>query len=635
MTLLISLSFFVVCQADPWTGRFIIEFELNSGFPNRSFSDQHRLPVNPSDIAEKKDYTESDSLSDIKRQQTYICREKTTFIKFISWQWLYATHLMVAYGLTLSTRYAPSSFICYSWLPVEVIVAGGWLLKSYWKPDSSPFYPFARQVLSILTQEDQCLAIITMMPGYGRNQQQGQPSGSSDQQAPQTYTHPLVHLTSLLFSNFGDGNQGPQQHQHTLDSNCFIHPCHGLCRFRPLSDSSNNGTLNSLKSSTGHTEATPRQDSCPHFADTTASAGKVVCNVIMVRQDGQLRQCGTAVKNAKALMSHKSGYHTGKKNCDMPLIGEDGRQRPCGKLCKNAHALSCHKNRYHCGQKTCDVNLVGENGQLQPCGKACINSKTLKEHKRRDHSMQQTCVAIMVGEDGQQRPCGKTFKNIETLYSHKSKYHSGQRACDETVVGKNGQQQRCGKTFKNAQTLYTHKNNYHSEQQTCCLTVVGEDGQEQQCSKVCRNAKALSNHKRRDHTGQQTCDKTLVSEDGQQRPCAKVCRNFGALQAHKRRAHTGLQTCDTTLIGKDGQARPCGVNFKNLQSLLSHKNRYHTREKTCDMTVVGKNGLQRPCRKVCKNAGSLSDHKRRHRKRKPVDVDQGDDLSHPESKKKK
>ncbi|WOG27023.1 hypothetical protein [Endozoicomonas sp. 8E] len=622
------LSFFVACQADPWTGRFIIEFELNSGFTNRSFSikrDQHTLTVNPSDIAEKKDYTQSDSLSEVKRQQTYVFREKKTIIKSISWQWLYATNLMVAYGLTLSTKYAPSSFISYSWLPIEVIVAVGWLLKSYWNPDSSPFYPIARQLISILTQEDQSLAIITMMPGYGHNQQQGRPSGSSDQQAPQTFTHPLVHLTNLVFSNFGDGNQGPQQHQHTLDLNCFIHPCHGLCRFRPSSDSYDSGALNSKESSIGHTEARPGQDSCPHFVNrncyrcnlmdgvasdgvtmnsagdgatnTNTSAGKVICNVIVVGKDGQLRQCETACKNVRTLSAHKSGHHTGKKNCNMTLIGEDGRQLPCGKLCKNAHALSSHKSRYHRGQKTCDVNLIGEERQSRPCGKVCINSKALTEHKRRDHSEQKTCEIIVVGKDGQQWPCGKTCKNIQILSIHKSKYHTGQKSCKETVAGKDGKQRPCGKTCINAQALYAHKNNCHS--------------------------------------GQQTCDMTLVSEDNQERPCGKVCKNPETMRVHKRSVHTGQQTCAVTVVGKNGQSMLCGLVFKNLHSLSSHKSRIHSGQQSCGMTVVGKDGQPRLCGKVCKNAGALSNHKIKHRKRKPVNVEQDDDLSPQEDKKKK
>ncbi|WOG26983.1 hypothetical protein [Endozoicomonas sp. 8E] len=117
----------------------------------------------------------------------------------------------------------------------EKIATVGWLLKSYWNPDSALFKPTGQTEVR-LTQGSQPFAITAMMHGSGDEQQQNQPSESSGQQAPQAISQPTSAFTSPLYSGSGDGYEDPQQHSHTLALDCFVHPCHGVCKFRPSSE---------------------------------------------------------------------------------------------------------------------------------------------------------------------------------------------------------------------------------------------------------------------------------------------------------------------------------------------------------------------------------------------------------------
>ncbi|WP_257282297.1 ankyrin repeat domain-containing protein [Endozoicomonas sp. ISHI1] len=117
-----------------------------------------------------------------------------------------------------------------------------------------------------LCQEQPVAAIITM-PGSGNNQQQYPPSESPGQEAQETTARPTVSFNSFLYSDSAEGNGGPQQSLHSLDLNCFVSPCHGVCQFRTSSDSSGSTewSMNSAENSTGHTGATPEQSSCPYL----------------------------------------------------------------------------------------------------------------------------------------------------------------------------------------------------------------------------------------------------------------------------------------------------------------------------------------------------------------------------------
>ncbi|WOG27060.1 C2H2-type zinc finger protein [Endozoicomonas sp. 8E] len=533
----------VICQAEPLTGRFIVELEQSAGSLKKNVSinhDRHKWTGRPSGIADKNDCAELHWEPKKKRHRYYSYGMKTTFIGSISWQWLYVTNLLIAYGLILTGEDTPPSSTHSLWFLVV-----GRLLKSYWNPDLSMFNPIGYQeAVSILTQGDHPIAINTMMPGHEHDPQQGQSSESSGQQTAQSTTHITGYFTSLLFSDSADGEEAPEQYSHTLGLNCFVHPCHGICRFRPASDSSSCNATNGVASdSTGA--------GVPHATDLY---GQVTCNVILIGENGQLLQCGKVFKNAESLSTHKKRLHTGQQTCDVTVVGEDGQQQSCGMACKNAKALSNHKRRDHSGAQTCPE-----------CQKTLPNWKALHVHKSAYHTGQQTCPK-----------CQKTLPNAKALYVHKRRDHTGAQTCPE-----------CQKTLPNAQALSDHKRRNHTGAQTC-----------PECQKTLPNAKALSAHKRRDHTGAQTCPecqktlpnaqalsvhKTKYHTGAQTCPeCQKTLPTAQALSGHKRRDHAGQKTCEETIVGEDGQPRPCEKVCKSAQALSEHK-RVHRKRKLVDL----------------------------------------------------
>ncbi len=409
---------------------------------------------------------------------------KTIIIESISWQWLYATNLLIAYELVLNTKDTPLYYNPYSGISVKVVAAFGSLLKSYWDIDSPSFNSMELREAS----QDHPFVITAMMPGSGHNQQPNPPSESSGQEAPKALPQPIGYFTSLLYSDSGGDGGVPKQQPHTLGLNCFVHPCHGACQFRQSSDLSDSRALDCEESVTSHTIAKAEQSSCPHLANRHCS----ICNPVNgVTSDGvgiNSMVAGTIDKDIPA----------GKAICTLIISGEGDQSLQCGKVFKNAKTLSHHKSYYHSGQKTCHLTVFGEDGQPQTCGNICKNAQALWNHKKRKHTdnSQQTCYINVIGEDGQPRPCRKIFKNADSLSAHRRGYHSGQRTCDLTVVGEDGQPKPCGKVLKNTQAFKDHKRRGHSKQTICDVTVIRKDGQPQSCGKVCKNGEALSYHKR-------------------------------------------------------------------------------------------------------------------------------------------
>ncbi|WP_257253312.1 hypothetical protein, partial [Endozoicomonas sp. SESOKO3] len=210
---------------------------------------------NPSYSTDTNDYVAPISPPDNKSHRLVSYRLKTSFIESISWQLLYATHFPVAYELVMTSNDAALSGKPYSWIPVEAFVAVGWLLKSYWHPDSLLFKPLE----PLKSSQDYPFTITTAMIGSG-NMKQNQPSGSSVQQVPQATSNRIGSYTGSLYSGSGGSNEDSEQHQHTLGLNCFVHLCNGVCRFRHLSNrESAEWPLNSAGNSTGHT----LHDACP------------------------------------------------------------------------------------------------------------------------------------------------------------------------------------------------------------------------------------------------------------------------------------------------------------------------------------------------------------------------------------
>ncbi|WP_257255387.1 hypothetical protein [Endozoicomonas sp. SESOKO3] len=656
--LLLLLS--VICQAEVLTERYIVMPEQKTTSPNQSFSikyGRYTLSDRASDITDTNGYSESGSPTDDKRQRACDYRTKTPPIESISWQWLCATDLLFAYELILPPRDGPLCATPYSWVPLQAVVTVSWLLKNYWNSDSPLFNPTEQLSLTDRQEmsQNQPFAGIILMPGSGQARASGQPSESSDRGAPKAISHLTVSFTSPTDFGSSGGNSGPLPHQHTLDINCFVHPCHGVCSFRLSFDSNEPAEwpLNYGQSSCPHLASGYCFSCMGHYAPLLNARSQPYpsldlpdiqfqCNSREVSEPqpygidvNRDNSCHSVDRVPSESMRAGDPFTTDanrQKTCKVIVIWEDGQPRPCGKICRSAQILSVHKSRYHTGQKTCEVSVIGEDGKPRPCGKICRNGQVLTDHKRNEHSGQQTCGVTVIGKDGQQRPCRTTCKNAKALSNHKTRIHSRQKACDVNVVGEDGQQQPCGKLCQNNGDLINHKRNVHSGRRTCDVAVVEESGQLRPCGTVCKSAKSLSNHKRNVHSGQRTCQVTVVGEDGRQRSCGKVCKGVQALYNHKTRDHSKQKTCNITLAGEKAQQRPYGKICKNARALTDHKSSDHRGQQTCDVTLVGKDDQPRPCRKQCIDAQVLWDRKRAHRKRKSSDLDRNDNSSPQEGR---
>ncbi len=248
-TLLAIISVF--CQAELLTMPFVVEFQQDAGSSTQSFSIKSDLNTQPhisSDIADTNGDPDSDFLPVNKRHRLSGNGLKTAFIKSISWQWLYATNLLVAYELVHGAALGAKSI---SWLPSEAFVLVGWLLKSYWNPDSLLFNPLEKPgVASMMSQGDEPFTITRMMLPGNNQQQNGQrnqqPSSSGQQASGTSSNQPGSYSSSPLSSGSGGGNEGSEQHQHTLGLDCYVDSCHGVCKLRSSTDSkaSAEGPLN-------------------------------------------------------------------------------------------------------------------------------------------------------------------------------------------------------------------------------------------------------------------------------------------------------------------------------------------------------------------------------------------------------
>lgn len=635
------------------TRHFIAGLQQNAGFPNQSFSIKpvrYKLPGRPSCIANINGYTGPDSAPYNIRHKFNSYEIVTTLTESISWQLLYAKNLLIAFELILTNRDIPPGLSSYSWLKIETDVAVGWFLKSWWNLDSVQLNLLQQQKIS----QDQPFVIATMMHGPVNYQQQGQASGSADQQAPTSPAHPIGYFNSHLYCDSGEGKGDPQQHRHTLSLNCFVHPCYGVCQLRPSSDSE---TQNSEETLTGFREARPGQNSCPHLANGSCFSCTDNFNPVDViyseqntpfeRLDihsgiqapfdsGQPSQgedldensknnCNPRAEVAIDLMSAEATYTidtTGPLNHELSIspnltatsdnLGCIGEPLDVKTLLKEEEITSTlpHTN------KRLTTNESSQPDQSHP------HLSQTGPTPAKDNFGQLICKVVVVRKDGYQQPCWTFCKNARAMSTHQSRYHRGQRTCELMVVRKNGQQRPCGKLCQNANALWTHKRRDHSGQQTCDETVVGKDGRLRPCGVVLKNALSMSCHKTKYHTGEKICDKPLVEEDGWQRPCGAVCKNAVSLSYHRRKKHTEQKTCVVTVIGEDGQPRPCMKVLSSSQCLSFHKKRYHSGQKTCDIKVIGEDNQQRPCGKVFKNTPSLSFHKKRyHSEKKTCDIE--------------
>ncbi|WOG26885.1 hypothetical protein [Endozoicomonas sp. 8E] len=647
----------VICQAGSLTRRFIVELEQDTGSPKQNFSIKHdwrTLSGNLSDIAYINDYVEPDLVTDKKRHRSHDYGIEKTIIESISWQWLYAGNLLIAYELFVTTKVGPRIATLYLWLPLEVLVAVVWFLKNYWNPDKRLFGTIEQQVTSIMTEGNHPFATITAVFGSGENSPQYQSSESSSQPASKATLLPISSIIRPLNNDYSGGNGGDQQHLHTLGLNCFIHPCHGFCQLHPLSESSEPAEwpLNTLKNSCVHL-ATGHCSSCMRNfdpANAMESGQNPLCKTFNDFSDIQLpfdsdSQFYGIDDDLTDLIQNAIGA-TESLDSDVPMLGhlfaitedfsvingsldlqrllkEDeiaftlkhsetqqttSRSSRLDQSQPHFSRTGAAQAKADSDQKNCEVIEAGKDGQQHPCRKAFKSPGVLRNHKD-NHTGQKVCDLTEVGKDGQKRPCGKFCKNARALTAHKNKYHSGQKTCEVIIYGEDDEQRPCGKICKNSVALTDHKSKYHSGQRVCEVILFGDDGQQRTCGKICKNSIALTDHKSKYHRGQRVCKVIVVGSDGWQRPCGKLCKNVQALFNHIRGEHSGPQTCELITFGDDGLQRPCGKVCKSAGAMSDHKSKYHSGQRFCEVTVFGEDGQQRPCGKVCKNSVSLTDHK--------------------------
>ncbi|WOG27133.1 hypothetical protein [Endozoicomonas sp. 8E] len=477
-----------ICQAETWTNSFVVALEQDKGSPNLSFSikrDPRALPGNPPETVDTNSHVGPTFATNKKRHISGSYSLATTLIESISWQLLYVTNLLFAYELILTTRDPPISATPYSWLPAEVLVIVGWLLKSYWNPDSLLLNTTEQQE----TSQDSPFSSIIMMvvPDPEQGQQQRHSSGSSGHRSSGTSHYHTGSSYSPPPSGSGDGNGGYQQNQHTLGLNCLV--CNGICRLRPLSDSRMRAewTMDSPERSTGNTvfndlsdvqlQVTSEQPFQEHYIDSLpfvgvasdgVASGSVITgaayNEIPNREvpapwnlpssndftgiDGQIDlqnpheqdEFFINLSHSETQQTTTESFHSNRNQtnvsqtgatqyindksistCNIIVVGEDRQSRPCGEVFHSAKALSLHKNRYHTGEQTCDVNVVEEGGRSQPCGRVFKSAESLLSHKSRFHSGNKTCNVIVVS-DGRSRPCGKICKSDQALFDHQREH---------------------------------------------------------------------------------------------------------------------------------------------------------------------------------------------------------------------
>ncbi|WP_422138843.1 hypothetical protein [Endozoicomonas sp. ALC020] len=627
-----------ICQAEALIRSFIVELEQDANSLKQNFSvkrDRRKLSGIPSGIVVARGYDAALDLPDNKRQRLYSYRVKIPLVESISWHLLHATHLLVLYELIQTTRDTSQGLTLYSWLSMEAAVAVGWLLKSYWNPDSTLFNSLEQPSTSMLLKGSCPFSAITAMFGSEHNAPQHTPSETPGQQAPQTTTQPTGAPIRLVNSDSGGGNGGHQQHLHTLGLNCFIHPCHGVCQFQLLS---NNTGLAEWPLKFG-------ESSCPHLAygHCMGCIGYFDSENVKYSLGNVPLETMNGLPDIKTQFIADQLFEPWAHGIDVNSIdGVTYKTETAGLFNHEDPVLGNAFSAAHDSvlfDRSVDLQIPHEEtGFSMPFTHpetlqttAASSQLDQGQHHRyrtvaiqaTNNSSQTICYATVAGEGSQQRLPGKACKSALVLSNHISKYRTGVQICSETVIGTDGQQQPCGKIIKNYETLSDHIKRLHSGPQTCDLAFFGEHGLQRPCRSVCKNARAMSVHKSRYHSGQRTCAVIVVGKDSQVQPCGKVCNNAQALSDHKKRAHTKQQICD--LVLPDGRQHLCGRAYKNSNALLDHKRKYHSGQKSCNLPLVGKDGQSRPCGKVCKNAQALIYHKKMHRMRKPVDVEQDAD----------
>ncbi len=346
--LLLALS--IVCQAESLTRHFVIEHTPIT----QSFSVKHNfnpLLGNPTDLADTNDCAGSTLPHDDKPGRHGVYGLKMNFSESISWRLLFVTNLLVAYELILATNHAALSGKHYSWIPAEALVTVGWLLKSYWKPDSMLFKSMGQLGVS----QDDSFAITTLvLPGQSQqqNDQQNPQSESSGQQASGSGTTTRVagYFTYPLASDSDDGKEDPEEEQHTFGLNCYVAACYGICKFSLSSNSSESdeGALNSVESSTSqsHHAMKEKQRSQPRADKAIA---KVERQAKKRKKEKRKKEKKKKEKRRKEKVSKKRRFEEVDEHVDASSDTEQSKRRRTSSTASKAHktvpGIIKHMNR--------------------------------------------------------------------------------------------------------------------------------------------------------------------------------------------------------------------------------------------------------------------------------------------------
>ncbi|WOG27249.1 hypothetical protein [Endozoicomonas sp. 8E] len=388
--LLLPLS--IICRAESLTIHFVNVHTTTT----QSFSVKYNfnpLLGSPTDFADTNGCAGLTLPHDDKPGRQGVYWLKMTFIESISWRLLFATNLLVAFQLILITNAPALSGKHYSWIPAaEVFVTFGWLLKSYWNPDSLLFKPMGQLGVS---HNDSFEITSLMLPGQSQQQtdQQNPQLVSSGQQASGSGTTTRVagYFTYLVSSDSDDGKEDPEQEQHTFGLNCYVASCYGLCKFRLSSNSSESdeGALNSLESSTSHSHRamTETQRSQRRADKTIAKVESKAKKRKKEKRKKEKRKKEKRKKEKREKASRKRRFEEVDKHVDASSITAQAKRRrstslTASKVHKTVPGIIKHMNRLkkiltendeHYRAKKPNPNIqVFENGiqlleYLQPC----------------------------------------------------------------------------------------------------------------------------------------------------------------------------------------------------------------------------------------------------------------------------
>ncbi|WOG28481.1 hypothetical protein [Endozoicomonas sp. 8E] len=419
--LLPLFSLTVSCQAEPLHRHFIVEFEQWGGSPGTIFSVKPVQPAfsdHPSYLAVTNGYAESVLPPDDKPQKLGDYGVKTTFYDSISWQLIYATHLPFVCELVLATHNADMSVKPSSSLPLGALFAVGWLMDSYWNPDSPLFNPMGQLEASQVHP----FAITTMMlpgQGQGKKDQQNPPS-SSGQQASGAAAQITGFFTSPTDFGSGDGNENPEQQQHTLCFNCFVDSCNGVCKHRPSPDGDrpaewgpNPGTSSTGCARVKHEQILPsgvktreraRQMELLHLSTKKRRVQERIsvidrlkeCQILLaheIRAEEKARKAGvTPEQNSPSASVVPFGQQlTDWWNPRDPILRHQKKRVVLGQL-KECELRLAEISAEEIAESfkiqnellVCDLRVV-EEGQQVLCGKAFNTAQALSDHKRKQH----------------------------------------------------------------------------------------------------------------------------------------------------------------------------------------------------------------------------------------------------------